>query len=216
MWVRGGGREKGAQNVWLSNIPIPIRSSNCIGRYNRQFLGPVFVSDDCINYQPFFKFRFFNRQIQILYRPVVSDCLKPIVSLYWCQKILWRFLSLCRTIFLVLNRLYRFNRFCPQKPVYRCGFNQYLFEYCCPPLLIIRVADLHHFHADPDPAFRSNADLDPATHRIDGNLWLLVCRSSRAPLSSIVSIHGTPWLCFKPLNLLYFNFIANPDPQPCL
>ncbi len=27
---------------------------------------------------------------------------------------------------------------------------------------IIRVADLHHFNADPDPTFHSNVDPDPA------------------------------------------------------
>ncbi len=29
---------------------------------------------------------------------------------------------------------------------------------------IIRVADPHHFNADPDPAFHYNADPDPAFH----------------------------------------------------
>jgi hypothetical protein len=34
--------------------------------------------------------------------------------------------------------------------------------------------------------------------------------------ASIVSIHGTPRLCFKHLNLLYFDFNANSELQPCL
>jgi hypothetical protein len=29
---------------------------------------------------------------------------------------------------------------------------------------VARVADPHHFNADPDPAFHLNADLDPACH----------------------------------------------------
>ncbi len=54
-----------------------------------------------------------------------------------------------------------------------------------------RVADPHHFSADPDPAFYSNADPDPihlfnlmriwgdsTPHQSDGNLWPLVYRPS--------------------------------------
>ncbi len=46
-----------------------------------------------------------------------------------------------------------------------------------------RVADPHHFNADPDPAFHSSADPDPdpALHQSDGNLRPLVYRPSRAP-----------------------------------
>jgi hypothetical protein len=46
-----GHREgKGGQNVHLSDLPILIRSSNCTGRYNRQFQGPILCeSCDCID-----------------------------------------------------------------------------------------------------------------------------------------------------------------------
>jgi hypothetical protein len=61
-----------------------------------------------------------------------------------------------------------------------------------------RVADPHHFDADPDPAFHFNAnpdpdfhfnadpdpDPDPAPHQSDGNLRLLVYGHYRAPFSA--------------------------------
>jgi hypothetical protein len=37
--------EKGGQN----DLPIPMPSSDCIRQYNRQFLGSIFVSGDCID-----------------------------------------------------------------------------------------------------------------------------------------------------------------------
>ncbi len=42
-----------------------------------------------------------------------------------------------------------------------------------------RVADQHHFNADPDLAVHFNAD--PYPHQGDANLLPLVYRSSRAP-----------------------------------
>jgi hypothetical protein len=52
-----------------------------------------------------------------------------------------------------------------------------------------RVSDLHHFNADPDPAFhfnsdpdpgfQSNSDPNPALHEGDANLRPLTYRSSR-------------------------------------
>ncbi len=38
----------------------------------------------------------------------------------------------------------------------------------------VRVADPHHFNADPDSAFHSRADLDPAPHQSYGNLRPLI------------------------------------------
>ncbi len=44
-----------------------------------------------------------------------------------------------------------------------------------------KVADLHHFNADPDPSFHFTADPDPAPVQSDGNLRPQVFRLSRAP-----------------------------------
>ncbi len=51
-WSGGGGvleKRKGGQNVRLSDLLIMIRSSDCIGQYNRRFQGATFVSGDCID-----------------------------------------------------------------------------------------------------------------------------------------------------------------------
>jgi hypothetical protein len=39
-----------------------------------------------------------------------------------------------------------------------------------------RVADLHHFNADPDPGFYCNEDPDPVPNHSDANLRPLVYR----------------------------------------
>ncbi len=56
---------------------------------------------------------------------------------------------------------------------------------------LVRVADPHHFSADPDPAFHFNADLDPdpAPHQVPGMM-------NRRPhqgiiMSHQVSVHGS-------------------------
>ncbi len=42
---------------------------------------------------------------------------------------------------LVINQLYRFVRFFPEKSVHRCRFYQYIFECRCPPLIICHKKD---------------------------------------------------------------------------
>ncbi len=82
------------------------------------------------------------------------------------------------------------------------------------------VADPHHFNSDRDPAFHFHAypdhptfhfyaDPDPAPQRSNANLWPLVSRPW-APFVPL-SVHGPPWLHFKPLKPLNFDFNANPD-----
>ncbi len=69
----------------------------------------------------------------------------------------------------------------------------------------MRIADLHHFNAhpdpafyliaDPDPAFNFNANLDPDLHHSNDTVRPLVYRPSRAPFlslkASFVSVHGS-------------------------
>ncbi len=70
-----------------------------------------------------------------------------------------------------------------------------------------QVADPHHFHAVPDPAFPFNAYPDPAPHQDDANLRPLVYRHSRAPYWA-----STPPLWTSTaLKLLKFYFNADPD-----
>jgi hypothetical protein len=81
-----------------------------------------------------------------------------------------------------------------------------------------RVADPHHFNADPDPSIHCNVgtdptfhlnagpDPDPAPHQSEANLQPLVYRPSRAPILAY-----TPTLyCKRPR--LHFDFNADPDP----
>ncbi len=84
--------------------------------------------------------------------------------------------------------------------------------------LPVRVADPYHLNADPDPPFHFNADPDPAPHI--GDLWLLIYRPSRTPILSlqttIVSVHGPPWLHFEPLKLLKFLFLYKYGLRSCI
>jgi hypothetical protein len=44
-------------------------------------------------------------------------------------------------------------------------------------LPVTRVVDLHHFNADPDPAFHFSADKDPAFHfnaSLQTQIWILL------------------------------------------
>ncbi len=52
----------------------------------------------------------------------------------------------------------------------------------------IRVADLHHFNADPGPAFHFNADQDPAPHEGEASLRPWAKRPYSAPFSSLHAI----------------------------
>ncbi len=52
-----------------------------------------------------------------------------------------------------------------------------------------RVSDLHHFKADPDPAFHFNADPDP--HPGDTNLRPLAHRPSRPPFWASTDLRGS-------------------------
>jgi hypothetical protein len=88
---------------------------------------------------------------------------------------------------------------------------------------VARVADMHHFNADTDPAFHFNADLDqafqinenpdPALLQSDGNLRPLHPPGLHLSLQAcIVSVHGSPRLYFKPLKLLNSDLNADSDP----
>jgi hypothetical protein len=55
-----------------------------------------------------------------------------------------------------------------------------VFFYIISFYSIDRVADLHHFSADPDTAFHFNANPDPAPLKSDGNQRSLVYRTSSA------------------------------------
>ncbi len=75
-----------------------------------------------------------------------------------------------------------------------------------------RVADPHHFHADPDPAFHCNADpdLDPPFHfNADPNPDPELHQSERICNHwSAYALHGS----IQPLTILNFDFNADPDP----
>ncbi len=94
-------------------------------------------------------------------------------------------------------------------------------------LICVRVADSHHFNADPKSAFHFNADLDPAFdfnavpdpahHQRDGNLRPLVYRPSNT--TAHFEPPGLHYEClwtftalFEPLKLLNFDLYAEPDP----
>ncbi len=70
------------------------------------------------------------------------------------------------------------------------------------------------FNADPDPSTRFNVNSDPAPHRSDANLRLLVYRSSRAPFLAstppFVSFYGIPPRLHLEL-VKILNFDPNPD-----
>jgi hypothetical protein len=69
-----------------------------------------------------------------------------------------------------------------------------------------RIANLHHFYADPspDPAFYFNADPDPASHQSDANL---------RPLTETSGLHfEPPGLHCKRPRLLNIDFNADLDP----
>ncbi len=57
-----------------------------------------------------------------------------------------------------------------------------------------RVADPHHFNADPDPAFHFNADPDPAPHQNDAYLR-----------PGLQNLKGSILIC---------RFLGLPDPDP--
>ncbi len=76
-----------------------------------------------------------------------------------------------------------------------------------------KVVDPSHFNADPDPSFPFIVDLyltfhfnlgpdpGPALHQSDRNLQPLVCIFSLH--ASSVSVHGSSWLHFEPLLLVF-------------
>ncbi len=93
------------------------------------------------------------------------------------------------------------------------------FVVIWPISVFSRIADPHHFNADPDPSFHCNTDLDPTF--ILKRVWILVLfqvmqicdQSSTVPpwlilslRASIVSVHCLPWLHFEPPQLKNFNF----------
>jgi hypothetical protein len=94
--------------------------------------------------------------------------------------------------------------------------------------ILCRVADSHHFNADPDPdpAFHLNAD--PGSGSCSSSRW---CESATTGLqtlpcsflslhvsilsfhASVFSVHdGPPRLHSEPRKLLNFDFNADPDP----
>jgi hypothetical protein len=67
--ILGGGAEGG--NKYL---PISIRSSDCIGRYNRRFQGPILyraILSALFRYRYFDQPILFGLQVPILYLPIV-------------------------------------------------------------------------------------------------------------------------------------------------
>ncbi len=101
-----------------------------------------------------------------------------------------------------------------------CSARLYPLAYvrCYPELVLIgtRVADAHHFNADPDPTFHLNANPDPAHHQSDGNLQPMVYRTLKGPILSLnVSICERP----RPSTVPCWaseasNFYFNMDPDP--
>jgi hypothetical protein len=94
--------------------------------------------------------------------------------------------------------------------------------------LFSKVTYLQYIHADPVPSFHFNFEPDPgatfhfeavpdpdsAAHQSDANLRPLVNLSATAaPFfnlhASIVNVHCNPWLHFKPLKLLNFEFTGS-------
>ncbi len=75
------------------------------------------------------------------------------------------------------------------------------------PLLYIkhaRVADPHHFNADPDPSFHlsTDPDQDPAPHQSDAYLRPLVYRPSMSLfLWATTALHGYVWSLFCSIHL---------------
>ncbi len=73
----------GGQNVWFSDLPIQIQSSDCISRNSRLFQGLIFYRAIVTMY------RFFNQRILFLALSsdfcidIVSDSLKPIFFGYF-------------------------------------------------------------------------------------------------------------------------------------
>jgi hypothetical protein len=86
--------------------------------------------------------------------------------------------------------------------------------------MFFRVADPHHFNANPDPSFPFDSDPDPTLAARSSSQW---CKFSTTGLqtlhgsilnfrASIVSVHGPPWLHFE---LLKFEFVPDPGPVFC-
>ncbi len=94
-------------------------------------------------------------------------------------------------------------------------------------LSLIRVADPHHFNADPDPepdpAFHFNADPDPAfhfnaapdpdpaPHHGDTNLLLPGLHVESSHLNYERVLYGPPRLHFDLLKIQNFDFNADAD-----
>ncbi len=66
------------------------------------------------------------------------------------------------------TKLYRFNRFFLSKILYLYRFNQYIFEYRCPPLVTFKLIDcsmvIKSQRCDPEPIL-SELDPDPASQK---------------------------------------------------
>jgi hypothetical protein len=94
-----------------------------------------------------------------------------------------------------------------------CGGNKVFVEaHQFFAVVFFRFSVLHHSNADPDPSFHLNAepdgtfhynaDPDPDLQTLDGSILVLH--------ASILSAQTPPWFHFEPLNLLNFDFFADP------
>jgi hypothetical protein len=98
---------------------------------------------------------------------------------------------------------------------------------CCPGLrnriTLMRIRPLFFLNATPDPTpyFNADPESDPAPHKSDKHLRLLIYRPSMTSFLAYsppvcASFHGPPWLHFepsKPLNYVRYDFNADSDPD---
>ncbi len=74
---------------------------------------------------------------------------------------------------------------------------------------VARVADLHHFNADPDPGFPFNADPDPGFPFNADPAFQLKTDTDPA----LLCLHcERPRLYFEPIKLLNSDLNVDPDP----
>ena len=76
----------------------------------------------------------------------------------------------------------------------------------------IRVADLHHFHADQDLVFQLNRDPDPATLQNDGKLRLVSFRPFLTLLRIRVQLFPVTLIPIQIPKIMLIH--SDQDPQP--
>ncbi len=77
-----------------------------------------------------------------------------------------------------------------------------------------RVADQHHFNADPTFHFTADPDLCSSSNLCESatNGLHTLCGSILSLHASMVGVHGHPWLLLEPFKLLNFYFNKDSDP----